>query len=537
MQLQFDIIKSIFEVRYAPGNYKSSHLNWDLNISTSEAKQHLANLKNPTVKDFQHTLKKFLHTCQDYHVDVFFYSTEAATLPFRIIPVEGKYLLCHFDADKLPFCHYPWHIGDEIIAFEGQPIQKVIDGICNEELCNGRKETDRALAAEILTKRSALQGQLVPSGSAEITFFAKGQERTYYVPWQYTAEQVTAPEEKQIKKRRRRCPCKSLFQHQMILPSYAADIHEPDTKDKFGLGCKQSYLPKLGPVWWSAPGHFHFDSYLFELPNRKLAGYIRIPHYKGTPQHLDHFGLLIDFYQKNADVLVIDQQNNPGGSPVHLYAMAAMLTNKPLTTVKHRLSLSYHEATSAATVLPLLDGVKTDKDAQKLLGNTIEGYPVTLQTVENLKKYLRFIQEEWSAGKTLSDPFPLYGIEKIQPHKFFRFTKPILVLVNHLDFSGGDFFPALLQDNDRAVIFGETTAGAGGMFTTYSHPNPFGIRSYHVTISIAEREEKGKIENIGVTPDIHCALTAQDIQNDYQIYTSKIVNALEGLTNGRTPAP
>jgi C-terminal processing protease CtpA/Prc len=104
------------------------------------------------------------------------------------------------------------------------------------------------------------------------------------------------------------------------------------------------------------------------------------------------------------------------------------------------------------------------------------------------------------------------------------------MLINELDFSGGDFCPAILQDNKRAVLFGSRTSGAGGFVTTSTFPNENGIMQFSYTGSLAERPDSLlKIENLGVLPDIAYKLTVEDLQNGYQGYISAINEAIENL--------
>ena len=154
-------------------------------------------------------------------------------------------------------------------------------------------------------------------------------------------------------------------------------------------------------------------------------------------------------------------------------------------------------------------------------------------SLELLKDWNGFQQEvikQWSAGKTMTSPLPVFGLAAVQPNPAGRFTKPLLILTNPLDFSGGDFFPAIMQDNKRAVIFGERTAGAGGVVKDYKQQNSLlGVETIKLTATIAERANGQPIENLGVTPDIPYAVTAADVQGGYAGYIKAADAAVSGL--------
>ena len=154
------------------------------------------------------------------------------------------------------------------------------------------------------------------------------------------------------------------------------------------------------------------------------------------------------------------------------------------------------------------------------------GYPVTSQTAQFLLDFCRFIISEWKKGNTLTGPIHLYGVDHVNPHPDANYTKPILMLINELDFSGGDFMPAIMQDNKRAFLMGGKTAGAGGFVAKSSFPNRYGIDYFFYTASIAKRIDSNPIENLGVSPDLPYDLTPFDIQHKYQGFRAEIKNAL-----------
>jgi len=131
----------------------------------------------------------------------------------------------------------------------------------------------------------------------------------------------------------------------------------------------------------------------------------------------------------------------------------------------------------------------------------------------------------------LTNPTYLGGVDHINPHPNYLYTKPILLLIDHMDFSCGDFFAAIMQDNKRATLFGSKTAGAGGCVTSTSFLNQHGLVKFFYTFSLAERADAQIIENLGVAPDIKYELTEADLKTRYQPYAAAVNQAIEKLLN------
>ncbi len=216
--------------------------------------------------------------------------------------------------------------------------------------------------------------------------------------------------------------------------------------------------------------------------------------------------------QFRTEGLIIDQVNNPGGSVGYLYSLAAMLSDELLYTPRHRMSITQAEVQNAYGILDITDA---DFEAQ--------GIPEELR--DTLRDNARFIVEQWREGKTRTDPYHLGLGDYIAPSPLIQYSKPLMVITNELDFSGGDFFPAILQDNGRAKIFGTRTAGAGGYVGLIDQrPNDLGLAGVSYTGSLAERIDDDFIESDGVTPDVEYELTVDDVRGGFKNYKAAIVS-------------
>ena len=90
------------------------------------------------------------------------------------------------------------------------------------------------------------------------------------------------------------------------------------------------------------------------------------------------------------------------------------------------------------------------------------------------------------------------------------YNKPLMVLTDEFSASGGDMFPAIVQDNHRGPILGMRTMGAGGSVVAFNG-TAFTESFFRITVSLMNRgtlihtpdfPAAPYIENIGVRPDM-----------------------------------
>lgn len=548
MQSDLEFYRSTFKTQYAPIEWKESYAGWNLDQEIDAAKASVLATEDITVKKYQRIVKHFFDTTQDQHVSVTFFSTEEAMLPLQVKSIDGHYYITAVDRSRLPTKMFPFTSGDEIIYFNGRPIAEVVKEFADRDFNQGKTATDRAFAEFFFTMRLGSLGHEVPQGAVQLTIKQQGYKtaKSYTVNWDYIPEKIkniilSAP-----------MPAKGLIQSKISLGStsqnsgvtfplntspllkklmlcpYSEVLSQAGTQ-LFGdhLGSKKSFIPALGSKIWEWQSNTQFHAYIFSNAEGRKVGYIRIPHYSGSQEHVEEFKMLINKFELETEALVIDQVNNPGGSLFYMYALASLLADKPLLIPPHRISLTQKEIAMALDSIPALQSVRSDHEAMSIIGDSLDGLPVTIKTAEGFLQYFQFMMDEWSKGNTFTEPTYIWGMKYIAPHAETHYTKPILVLINQLDISCGDFFPAIMQDNKRATLFGKKTAGAGGFVLAAEYPNLFGIKMFNYTGSIAQRIDKNPIENLGITPDIPYEITVDDYKHQYRSYVNAVNEALK----------
>lgn len=533
-----DLFQNTFEVKYAPAEWKKSFVNWDLYREIENSKAQV--LAKPTIKlkDFHRIVKSFFASTRDYHVDVFFHSTEAAALPIEFRSAEGRYFITWISK----YLTTPLSIGDEIVQINNTPIDKVVNQFKLDEFGNPESKTDQTFAEMYFTLRLGSFGHLVPNGHIILGIKRQGAKNVtnYDFTWDYYPEEIsTGPLRSMIMLGKTNpTPLKpssfDIFKQERLSARYQAiqrarqtyekdafEVQECKNEHSYDLGDRNGPLPPLGRVIASDFLKTEFRAYMWETPNKKRFGYIRIPHFSLNIQASREFALIINAFEKLTDGLVIDQLNNPGGYLFSMYSLLSMLTPYPLTVPKERITITQDDVREALRFSSASE-ISIDEEFT-------DGYCVTEEFKQGIIHYFKYIIEEWNAGRSITDPTYCLGVEAIQPNPSSTYTKPILVLVNELDISCGDYFPAILQDNKRATIFGTRTAGAGGAVVRHSHPNILGIDFYSFTATIAQRKDLNPIENLGIVPDIQYDITARDLQQNYADYVIAVQKAAEGL--------
>ncbi|MBD64918.1 MAG: hypothetical protein CME62_06905 [Halobacteriovoraceae bacterium] len=522
-----DAIAGVYDSMYAPALWKKEFANWTLAANVQTAKEQVLT-EELTNSNFHKIINELILSMKDYHVSAKFYATEKATLPFTIRGTDGRYFFVYIDRSKLPVAEFPFQLGDELVMLDEMSVDEIVQEI-KAGFGENTDETDQALAEMYVTSRKADKAIDVPSGPVQLTIKTRaGVTKKHQLIWDYTPEQILR--KNLSKKLNNVLAQKNTFDLQMTTQLAEDLMSDVNADNRFGIGARQSYLPELGTKIWSSDKENHFDAYIYMNDAKELVGYIRIPKYGAGEKESKLFKEIIKKFQKTTDKLVIDQLNNPGGSVFYLYSLVSMLADKAMFTPKHYMAINQKMISEHITNLEQLEKVTNLEQLKKVMGgDTVSGYPISMTFLSFMKAYYQFTINEWNAGKTLTTPYHLYGVDMINPHPEVNYTKPILLLVNELDFSGGDFFPAIMQDNKRATIMGVRTAGAGGYVLGVEIPNQFGVGTFRYTGSLADRVDNTPIENLGVKPDIAYPLTVKDFQTNFKPFKDAINNQVKKL--------
>jgi hypothetical protein len=468
---------------------------------------------------------EFIDICYDYvssfndgHVTLSIPSNFTASIPFTTDIYDGKVLIDSITRSQLPLARFPFEIGDEVVSIDGQTAEQWIQRLSKYE-ASGNTRTTRRSAADSLTFRSQrfypFAHLVGDTATVVIKRNSTGQDETYTIPWTKAGTPLlefglTQPVRDMLEPSKVKGSETAVEGKVDDWKSMHRSMHEDlldgriDT-DRFGIlnyGARApifrmptTFVQRLGRVSTD-----FFFSGVYTAEGQRI-GFIRIPSFSpaSTTQQVNVFLAEMIFMQANTDGLIIDDMRNPGGNVCFVEDLTTLLTRDRIRGLSYEFRPDRN----------LINSYDSNIVAARALGFptwVTDNWDWTLGELRSA-----YARGSRSAGIGLCQPDSesLLPIE-VEGLGAVGYTKPVMVLTDEFSASSGDAFPAILQDNRRALIYGMRTMGLGGTVvnfsgTTYSEAVTRVTRSLMVRKApiVAEGYPVAPyIENIGVQPDV-----------------------------------
>jgi C-terminal processing protease CtpA/Prc len=512
----FDSMVTTIRDYYGPLDFKEKRFGFKLDDLVQEYRP-LALATKTDAENFG-ILKKFLARLHDGHVSIRTNVSKSISynVPLLVTPVENRALIAKITDPELTE-QTGIEVGDEIIEVDGKAPMSYLPVIL-KYVSLATDESNQHLI-DILLRRPIFMTELVPLKSTvtlkigkkdgstltrnliwtvekndqyvDREFMNKGPLLTAYSPEVASVIQVSKNEMGDEIPFFMTKEARAALQFVQVQPS-------DNSLKKHGLE-DLSKNPKL-----FAGLYRHSGKTLLLI---RISGYMvadrdeRIAWYKAT---LDEFGRL-------ADVLVIDQTHNPGGS---------------LSYAQSFISLFANDRTAG-----LVNFLHADRKWLSGLGKDIKDPSLKGEDRNVLELAYKLVESAYDKGLSLTEsPISITGLDYIQPANF-TFKKPILMLIDELAGSCGDIVPMIMRDNNLATLFGKRTMGLGGNVETgIVLPNSQATvkltRGLFYTYSSTDTYDLNKpTENNGVLPNIPYSHTVDDTRAGYVKYVNEFSKA------------
>jgi hypothetical protein len=552
-------LAGMYAKQYAPYEWKRDVIGFDLYRLTPW----LQRVHNADDLDFQDALVEFVASLNDAHSFIQFPSNFSASLGFTVDIYDGKVLIDSLNRTLLPAAQYPFTIGDELVALDGQPVKTVIASLRKYQVAANPRSTDRLAANLIRVRPQTIVPHAVDLGDvavASVRLTATGAVNDYQIPWVKTGigieSQGPLPSPRRGNGRIFLPPADGSTGDTAVggispLPAQRGDVGAADSMlpsymdsvrpllnvsvAKFpyavlGFGARAPIfgLPAGFTVRLGTQSSDFFFSGIYASGGARI-GFIRIPSMSppNTALALQQLDQEVAFFNSNTDVLVVDVMRNPGGSVSATEAFAQRLFPSPFR------SLGFEIRATALWVQAIVSAVESAKAA---------GAPANV--IQNLQAIMNEIIEAYNDNRGRTAPVSLTtGDLTLQPAPN-AYAKPVLLLVDEMTASGGDMFAAIIQDNHRGPLLGMRTMGAGGSVTQFNCTAftesicgiTLSLMNRGVVISGTEYPPSPYIENVGVRPDIVVDyMTRANLVGAGASFVQTFTNAAVKLTQA-TPA-
>jgi hypothetical protein len=510
MILDFDEIVNRIANFYGPLSFKEQKYNFTLSELAATTREALK--KSTTDADAIGHIKKFLAKFHDAHISLYGGMLHEAVLTNKMIPIAVLPLDDKFFVLESELAAEGIQPGDEVISIDGKTPGELLVSI-NQYSNSGHDLANLRMNADHLFYRDYYLQDIYPqTDTATVRFLSKTSglfDRT--LVWR----RVPGLQGQQVLQALKK---KSPFS----LGSPRSFFVSPHIQQVFAMKDESKIVEKA-----EKPEEMNeqIDAFLYRHSGKVIL-LVRQNTYTNDPaKYLPAYRELLREFRGIADVLVIDQTNNNGGSLNYAVDFFRLFSGKNSKNVV----------------------VKTNADLGWIQDSLLEYYQGRgSEGGERQALIVNQKLEELANDGTSEDKFmPLYMNNYLEGDAEVQWTKPVLVLINELAVSCGDIVPLLFKGNDRAKLFGTRTMGGGGSVEKvvsgqHSHTGLI----FEMTRSlITLYREDGKytvselVENQGVSPDFPYVISEKDLNDGFVGYVTAFSDVAASLTVPRQESP
>jgi len=513
----------LYAKNYAPYEWKKTLLKFDA-LRAGPWLEKAAAARNDL--EFFDVCIEYVSSLFDAHDVYRLPSSFNASLGFTVDIYEGKVLIDSIDELRLPKASFDAAAGDELVSIDGKKVEDWLKEGVRYGFGGNRSANQRDLAG-LFTQRSQtimpLAHRNLGDEAEVVVRNAEGQTKTLKAPWRkrgVAVERLLWPNAVTNAKPsvHRGIDFSNPLEYLAAKQNLRVDAGGRAMVRGYGAREPVFALPEDASI---TIGRSQFDSIFGgTIPfEEKRIGFIRIPQVTGAAQ-VRAFRDTLNAMKETTDALVLDLTRNPGGSACALEDLAAELMKDDWKVQGAEQIVAWRD----------ILGLQSSLDTARALGLD--------EVVRNLEFDLLHYERAYKEWKGRTAPIPFCTADETRKGLERAYTKPVLVLIDEFSTSAAEHLAALLQDNNRAKLFGKRTTGAGGAVLSgnvgiYSEGRTsytWTLTNRTRTIKTADHPEAPYIENIGVQPDIEFEMnTRENLLAKGKLYTDGFLKAAKEL--------
>lgn len=522
----FSYLKELFKTYYGPYEYKEKRFGFNIDKLITDLGTQAAQSKSD--EEFTGYVMQVGAAMKDAHVQIVVENTasgiSAYRIPIVITPVEGKAIIAGIPDDLKKFTEFS--VGDEVVSIDGQAPMALLP-IINKYKAMPNDKSNLHLVF-LAFNRPSYMLELVPKSplAQVVVKTTKGFTKHAGIAWETIKynEEMTKLLDPRLQMR--------LPLGDEINQVYSHHIRQMGQVDPIFLNPQTEAAFNFAKVYPSVAARKKFGLEEKETPPIYAALYnyknknillVRQATYSPsdykTSKYLAAYQALISEFQNVADVMVLDQTHNPGGS--YCAEFYNLFANQNDTQ-----AVQYMNADR--------------KWINDMRFNWLEKAPADSISYDNRasEAWSLVIEKAYDAQLRLSEAIPVFTSAFYASPAKAVWHKPMLVLIDELAGSCGDLFPMLVKANGRAKLFGETTMGAGGnveLVGTLSNTRIHVAMTRGLFFPFNPNRpplDSEFVENNGVSPDYRYNHSVEDFRAGFVGYVKAFSErAIQQITN------